>query len=244
MEEIDPKKLIFRRLSYLDFLEFKKAAIESVPTNEAYLAFGHIFKNISVLEYMYEFSQLIKDGENESYGLFHRNTFLGFVGFQFGLSQLGTELIGWTRNGYQKQGLGELGLNTACHVAFEGKGFNYVELRIDSENKASRAVAEKAGFIPLLRMKYFAGDDSTFIYYVKINPKVEALAQRYRRRTVDIINSPASIAPHHYFLKSESVSEFYNWPFEEFNESAKPVNMNLLSSYLALINLHPDDLGV
>jgi len=28
MEEIDLKKLIFRRLSYLDFLEFKKAAIE------------------------------------------------------------------------------------------------------------------------------------------------------------------------------------------------------------------------
>lgn len=109
MEEIDLKKLIFRRLSYLDFLEFKKAAIESVPTNEAYLSFGHIFKNISVLEYMYEFAQLVKDKENESFGLFHGNTFLGFIGFQFGFSRLGTELIGWTRNGYQKQGLGEIG---------------------------------------------------------------------------------------------------------------------------------------
>ena len=134
MKEIDLKKLIFRRISYLDFNEFKQAALESVPTNEAFLAFGHIFKNITVWEYMREFADIVKNQGSESYGLFHRSTFLGFVSFNYGFSRLGTELVGWTRNGYQNQGLGELGLKTACYVAFEAKGFNYVELKIDSKN--------------------------------------------------------------------------------------------------------------
>jgi len=244
MEEIDLKKLIFRRLSYLDFIEFKQAVIQSIPTNEAYLAFGHIFKNITVLEYMREFTDIVKNEGTESYGLFHRNTFLGLIGFSFGISRLGTELIGWTRNGYQKQGLGEMGLKTACYVAFEGKGFNYVELKIDSENIASRTVAEKAGFTPFLKFKYAAGSEHTYIYYLKINPKVEELAKRYRRRAIDIINSPASQAPHQYFLKSPRVSEFYDWPFADFDENSKPVNINLFSSFLSMINLEPDDLEV
>ena len=243
MEEIDLKKLIFRRISYLDFKEFKQAALESIPTNEAFLAFGHIFKNITVWEYMREFADIVKNQGSESYGLFHRNTFLGFVSFNFGFSRLGTELVGWTRNGYQNQGLGELGLKTACYVAFEAKGFNYVELKIDSKNFSSRAVAEKAGFVPFLKFKYSAGSELTYIYYLKINPKVEDLSKRYKTRAVDIINSPASRAPHHHFLRSPRVSEFYEWPFGEFNENSKAVNINLLSSYLAVINLEPDDLA-
>ena len=244
MEQIDRKNLIFRRISYLDFGEFKKAAVESISTNDGYLAFGHIFKNITVFEYMNYFSDLLKNSGVEAYGLFHRNTLLGFVSFDFGMSKLGTELLGWSRNGYHNLGLGELGLNTACEVAFKGKNFNYVELRIDETNEPSRRVAEKSGFKPYLKMKYEAGSEETFVYYVKINPVIENLAKRYRKRPIDIINSPASMAPLHFYLKSPRVSDFYDWPFGDFNESAKPVNINLLSSFLSIINLEPDDLGL
>jgi hypothetical protein len=40
------------------------------------------------------------------------------------------------------------------------------------------------------------------------------------------------------------VSEFYEWPFEDFKHDSKPVNYNLLASYLAVINLEPDDLAL
>lgn len=244
MENIERKNLIFRRISYLDFGEFKKAAIESISTNEAYLSYGHIFKNISVIDYMVYFSDLMKDKGAEAYGLFHRNTLLGFMTFSFGLSPRGTELIGWARNGYHNLGFGELGINTACVVAFKSKGFNYVELKIDATNEPSRRLAEKAGFKPLLKFSYEAGSEQNYIYYVKINPIIENLAKRYKKRPIDVINSPASMAPLHFYLKSPRVSQLYDWPFEEFNEDMKPVNINLLSSYLAIINLEPDDLSV
>lgn len=242
MEKIERKNLIFRRISILDFGEFKRAALDSISTNELYLVYGRIFRNISVIDYMAYFSDLIKDTKIEAYGLFHKNTLLGFVSFEFGMSKKGCELIGWIRNGYQNQGLAELALNTACEVAFKSKGFNYVELRIDETNEPSRRVAEKAGFKPYLKFRYEAGDEQTFLYYLKINPNIEALAKRYRNRPIDIINSPASQAPYHYYLKSPSVSQFYEWPFEDFKDDLKPVNYNLLSGYLAVINLEPDDI--
>ena len=93
-----------------------------------------------------------------------------------------------------------------------------------------------------MKFRYEAGETHTYIYYLKINPTVDNLAKRYRKRVIDIINSPATHAPHHHFLKSPSVSEFYEWPFEDFRNDIKPVNYNLLSSYLAIINLEPDDL--
>jgi len=241
MEKIERKNLIFRRISYLDFIEFKRAAVESVSTNEAYLAFGHIFKNITVLEYMNYFSELLKESGSEGYGLFHRNTLLGFIGFDFGFSKSGVSLIGWARNGYHNLGLGELGLNTACQVAFEAKKFNYVELTIDSKNEPSRRVAEKSGFKPYLKFKFRVGSEETYIYYVKINPRVEKLAKTYRKRPIDIINSPASYDSLHHFLRQPQISEFYDWPFDEFNENSKPVNIHLLSAYLAVINFEPND---
>jgi RimJ/RimL family protein N-acetyltransferase len=242
MEEINIKSLIFRRLSYLDFVEFKRAAVESISTNEAYLAFGHIFKNITILEYMDYYSDLLKNTGAEAYGLFHRNTLLGFVGFEFGFTKSGASLLGWARNGYQNLGLGELGLNTACEVAFNAKGFNYVELTIDSSNAPSRKVAEKSGFKPYLKLKFKAGSDNTYIYYVKINPKIEKLSRIYNKRPIDIIYSPASAPTFHHYLRVPSICEFYDWPFDNFDENSKPTNIHLLDSYLSIINFEPNQL--
>lgn len=240
--EIDRKNLLFRRISYLDFHEFKKAGIESISTNEAFLSFGHIFKNMTVLEYMYLFSDLMKNEVSESYGLFHKRVLLGYLSFNFGFSDLGTELIGWTRNGFQQLGLGELGLNTACEVAFQSKNFNYVELKIDSTNTNSRKLAEKCGFMPFLKIKYNIGSEDCYIYYVKFNPKVVALAKRYGLRPIDVANNPASAPSLNYFLKSPRVTEFYEWPFDNFVEDSKAINSTLLVSFLATINFRPQDI--
>jgi RimJ/RimL family protein N-acetyltransferase len=241
--EIERKNLLFRRISYLDFYEFKKAGIESISTNEAFLSFGPIFKNMTVLEYMYLFSDLMKDESIDSYGLFHNRVLLGYLSFSFGFSDLGTELIGWTRNGFHQLGLGELGLNTACEVAFQSKNFNYVELKIDATNTNSRKLAEKCGFNPYLKIKYNIGSEDCYIYYVKFNPKIIALAKRYGLRPIDVANSPASAPSLNYFLKSPRVIEFYEWPFEHFDDNRKAINSTLLVSFLATINFRPEDIN-
>jgi RimJ/RimL family protein N-acetyltransferase len=240
--EIERKNLIFRRISYLDFHEFKKAGIESIATNEAFLSFGHIFKNMTVLEYMYLFSDIVKSKIEESYGLFHKNVLLGYLSFSFGFSDFGTELIGWTRNGFQQLGLGELGLNTACEVAFQHKNFNYVELKIDSTNENSRKLAEKCGFEPFVKIKYNVGSEDCYIYYVKFNPKIISLAKRYKLRPIDIANNPASAPSLNNFLRSPRVVEFYEWPFDQYDEKTKAINSTLFVSYLATINFRPEDI--
>jgi hypothetical protein len=168
---------------------------------------------------------------------------LGYLSFSFGFSDLGTELIGWTRNGFHQLGLGELGLNTACEVAFQSKNFNYVELKIDATNTNSRKLAEKCGFNPYLKIKYNIGSEDCYIYYVKFNPKIIALAKRYGLRPIDVANSPASAPSLNYFLKSPRVIEFYEWPFEHFDDNSKAINSTLLVSFLATINFRPEDIN-
>ena len=234
--------LRFRMLSYMDFHEFKRAVISSVETNEPYLAYGSIFNNVSVLEYVDIYMQMMKDKKIDHFGLFDGSTLLAHAQYQTGLGPLGTELIGWTRKEFQNQKIGEVGLITATNYGLVNKGFNYVELRIDSKNVPSRKLAEKVGFKPFLKLKPDPVHEQIFIYYVKFNPKIEALARRYDRRAIDIFNSPASVAPYHHFLHSPGVSSFYDWPFPEYSEDMKPISSSLLSAYLAIVNLHPDDL--
>lgn len=244
MNNIPLGNLTFRMLSYIDFHEFKSAVLESIESNQPYLVYGSIFQNVSVLDYVSIYMSMMKSQEVDHFGLFHGKTLLAHAQYEFGLGPHGTELIGWTRKEFQNQRIGELGLATATQYAFNGKNFNYVELKIDSKNLPSRRVAEKVGFKPFMKIKYEPGAEASAVYYLMFNPRIIRLANQYRKRPIDIINSPASKPPHQHFLKSSKVSEFYEWPFNDFDEDAKPVNFNLLSSYLALINLGPNEIGL
>jgi hypothetical protein len=77
---------------------------------------------------------------------------------------------------------------------------------------------------------------------VKFNPSVLSIASRYKLRPIDVANNPASAQSLNHFLKSPRVIEFYEWPFDRYAEESKPVNQNLLISYLATINFKPDDM--
>ena len=173
MEKIDYKSLRFRMLSYLDFQEFKRAALESIPTNEPFLVYGSIFNNVTVLDFVTIYMNMMKDTKVDHYGLFSGSTLLAHAQYEYGLGPHGTELIGWTRNEYQNKRIGEYGLAVATNNAFINKKFNYVELKIDSKNEQSRRIAEKVGFKPYLRLKYESGGESNFIYYINLSPEKE-----------------------------------------------------------------------
>jgi hypothetical protein len=164
---------------------------------------------------------------------------LGHVAFGQGFGQFGIEAIGWVRNGYHNKGLGEYGLAIAEVIAFDRKNFNFVSLHIDQRNRPSRRAAEKAGFIPVLKIPASHGSDKCFILYLKINPKIQRLARQFGRRAIDVMNSPAGMPGMAHYLHSDSVVDFYAWPFPPFNEEAPPVNLYAFDDFVVRIALNP-----
>jgi hypothetical protein len=149
-------------------------------------------------------------------------------------------MIIWVRNGYHNKGVGELGLLYAEEIAFQRKKFNFMALHISQKNLASRRVAEKVGFKPVLKLKYNVGGTDCSILYIKINPRIQKLARQYGRRAIDVMNSPAGFEGMGYYLLSDPVVEFFEWPFPPFDEKARPINAWAFDDFTARINFNPD----
>jgi GNAT superfamily N-acetyltransferase len=226
-------------LSLLDIKEFKIAAQESTESNYEYLAYGAMFESISPFDYAMTYSNMLYKDPVDHYGLFDRGKILGHMSFGICFGQFGAEVIGWVRSGYHNKGVGELGLAYAEQIAFARKNFNFMALHISQKNKASRRVAEKAGFKPVLKMAYVTGGTDFSVLYIKINPRIERLARQYGRRPIDVMNSPAGFQGMGHYLLSEGVVEFYGWPFPPFVEKGRPINGFAFDDFTARINLSP-----
>lgn len=232
-----------RPLQKSDFLEFRKAATESTESNYEYLAYGALFENLNLFEFSDEYRRFLDEEDFEHWGIFHRKQLIGHIGFSFGVGPFATEILGWVRKGYQSQGIGEIGLQTACAIAFNQKSFNYVELRIKASNKPSRRAAEKAGFVPVMKLgSIISGSKDPYILHIKINPEIIELAKIHKVRPIDIMNSPASQRPLRYMLRNPSVLNFYGWPFPMFSEESPEVDFFEYHGYMALISFMPGDL--
>lgn len=236
MAKFDPRKLKFRMLTLLDIKEFKAATKESVDTNLEYLAYGAIFKDIQPLEYLNFYTGMLRSTSADHFGLFDGGTLLGHVSYHLGFSNLGTELMGWTRKDYQNHGVGEIGLLAASERSFGVKGFNFVQLSINEKNLPSRKVAEKIGFCPVLKIPYGPSTEESFILYLKISPRTLRLARQYGRSPLDVMACPASTLGMTQYLSSDRVIQFYEWPFPPFVEGARPTNPYAFEDYVARMN--------
>lgn len=243
--KFERSEVALRRLVASDFLQFKRAAIESVESNLEYLWFGKFFDQANLVEIMNEYSWLLKDRDSSHFGVFQGSKLLGHVALTRSLFPLGVEIYGWVRKGYHNLGIGEIGLQYAIKEAFDNSGFNFVELHIDSSNISSRRVAEKLGFFPVYKtLGGTVAAEKVFITYIKINRKIELLAKRFNRSSLQIMNCPATVVPYmNYLLQADSLISFYEWPFEQFSESNQPLDEIELHKYLTLLNLGPDDLA-
>ena len=242
--QIEKVQKSFRMLSKTDFLEFKRAATESIDSNMEYLYFGQFFDNANLIEMMNEYSFLLSDKRTDHYGLFEGPRLLGHVAIKSGQGPLGVEIYGWVRKGFQNKGVGELGLNTACALAFNHKGFNYATLFINQNNMPSRAVAEKIGFKPAYLTRSSSSPNAqTFIVFYKWSPKIEELSIRYKMNPLDIMNCPATrYGSTYYLLRSESIQEMYRWPLPPFVEEYSELHEWAIMDYLGIVNLTPEDL--
>ena len=238
-EDFDLRKVKWRMLSLLDIKEFRIAAQESTESNYEYLAYGAMFESISPFDYAMTYSNMLYKDPVDHYGLFDRGKILGHMSFGVCFGQFGAEVIGWVRSGYHNKGVGELGLAYAEQIAFARKNFNFIALHISQKNKASRRVAEKAGFKPVLKMAYVTGGTGCSVLYIKINPRIERLARQYGRRPIDVMNSPAGFQGMGHYLVSDGIVEFYGWPFPPFEENGRPINGFAFDDFTARINLSP-----
>lgn len=239
-EKFELKDVKWRMLSLLDIKEFKAAAVESIASNYEFLGYGRMFESISSIEYVTTFTKMLFKDPIDHYGFFWQGKMLGHLSFGISFSIWGTELIGWVRNGFHNKGVGELGLSYSENVAFEHKKFNFVVLQIDEKNEASRKVAEKVGYKPVLKIPYSIGSKDCSVMYLKINPRIERIARQYGRRAIDIMNCPATVIGANHFLISDSIVEFYAWPFAEYSETMPPVNLWAFDAYCAQVNFSPD----
>jgi RimJ/RimL family protein N-acetyltransferase len=238
-KEFDLKKLKWRMLSLLDIKKFKEAAIESIESNYEFLGYGPLFENITPSEYLATYYEMLYQDPMDHFGVFDKGKLLGHIAFTQGFGQFGIETIGWVRNGYHNKGLGEYGLAVAEVIAFERKKFNFISLHIDQRNVPSRKAAEKAGFKPVLKLAHKIGQEECSILYLKINPRIQRLARQFGRRAIDVMNSPAGMAGMAHYLLSDSVVEFYAWPFGQFDEKAPPVNAWAFDDFVVRISLSP-----
>jgi len=242
--QIEKIQKTFRMLSKLDFNEFKQAATESIESNMEYLYFGQFFDRANLIEMLNYFSYMLEDRTTDHYGLFEGNKLLGHVAITKGQGPLGVEIYGWVRKGFHNKGIGELGLDTACALAFNHKGFNYSMLVINQNNSPSRAVAEKIGFKPAYLTKSSNGPDAkTYVVYYKYSPKIEDLCKRYKVSPLDIMNNPATrYGSTFYLLRSESLSEFYRWPLPPFSDVYSLEHEFLMMEYLGIVNVTPEEI--
>ena len=240
-DNFDLRNVKWRMLSLLDIKEFKVAAQESTETNYEFLAYGELFDNIAPSEYLMTYYQMLFKDPVDHYGLFDKGKLLGHISFGFCFGQFGAEVIGWVRNGYHNKKVGELGLAYAEQIAFQRKKFNFMTLHISQKNMASRRVAEKAGFKPVLKLAYNYGNPECSILYIKINPRIERLARQYGRRAIDVMNNPAGMTGMNHYLMSDSLVEFFAWPFPPFNEDGRPTNGFAFDDFTSRINLNPNN---
>jgi len=238
-DNFDLKKLKWRMLSLLDIKEFKAAATESIQSNYEFLGYGPLFENITPSEYLATYYEMLYNQPMDHFGVFEKSKLLGHIAFGQGFGQFGIEVIGWVRNGYHNKGLGEYGLAVAEVIAFDRKGFNFMSLHIDQKNVPSRKVAEKSGFVPVIKFAHEIGKDECSIIYIKVSPRVHRLARQYGRRAIDVMNSPAVKPGMSHYLLSDQVVEFFAWPFPPFNESSQPVNVWAFDDFVARIALSP-----
>jgi hypothetical protein len=101
-------------------------------------------------------------------------------------------------------------------LAFFEKNFRFVELLIDESNLASRKIASNIGYE---HIETFAGNTSgrlgsgNYCRYLCFDEEIDALAEVYDKRKVDLIDHPAHDKYFRNLILNEEVNEAFKWPY-------------------------------
>ena len=147
--EVDTfKELTFRRLTFLDAVEFSRASNESIESMSSYLDLGYFSKPRPFIDNFYDFMDSLKSKEIDLFGIFNEGKLLGVGIYSFlTYSPNGCQILIWMRKSALGKNMGTYFLKRLTSHAFYKKEFRFVELMIDETNLASRRMAEKVGYV-------------------------------------------------------------------------------------------------
>lgn len=183
--------LKFRMLAYSDYESFKEACLVSRDELTTFLDFGKYMEYFDFSDYWSLFTQLLKEPETNSYGLFDGSKLLGLALVGPSSKSFGAQVVGWMRHGYHGRGLATTYLEKVIERCFFN-GHHFVELVIDQKNAPSNRVAEKLGLTKISDWENFesgqgSANSGRFTLYYAFRSDIKALAHKFSLEPYQLI---------------------------------------------------------
>ena len=211
------KEFELRLLTPLDALEFAKAQNESFRSLSNYFDPVYFSKPHSFIEIFNDLMVTIRSREVDIYGLYDGKRLLGVGLYHYiSYSDYGCQVVIWMRSAEEGKKIGAYLLKKLTLYAFFEKKFRFVELLIDEANMASRNIAAKVGYEHIETFTgYTSGKLASGKYcrYLCFDGEIEALAEIYNKRKVDLIDHPAYEWSFRHLILSEEINEAFKWPY-------------------------------
>jgi hypothetical protein len=233
------KDFELKLITPLDALEFAKAQNESFQSLSNYFDQDYFSKPHSFIEIFNDLMVTIRSREVDLYGLYDGKRLLGVGLYHFiSYSDYGCQVVVWMRRSEEGKKIGAYLLKKLTLYAFFEKEFRFVELLIDQSNLASRKIALNVGYE---HIETFAGDTSgrlasgKYCRYLCFDGQIDALAEVYNKRKVDLIDHPAYERDFRDLILNEGVNEIFKWPYpvKEKPKRKRPVTSKYRSASLS-----------
>jgi RimJ/RimL family protein N-acetyltransferase len=215
-------QLKLRPLTVNDYREFRLSVLESKESMSTFLDMGIQLPDLNVIDFMNNYSAMLKDEKFEHFGVFHGYKMLGYASFCEAFDPSGIQIVYWVRESYLKQNIGTWLIGNMKSKAWLERNYHFSQLAIDKANYASRRIAKKMGFEPLYAMSTLNGQGTmktgTYIIYISLNPSLKLKAACWDKRAVDLIGHPCMIDKFHHLIHDEIVNEHYRWKSPIYKE--------------------------
>ena len=209
------KEFELRLLTPLDALEFAKAQNESFEQLSNYFDAEYFSRPRPFIETFQSLMASIRSRGMDLFGLYRCQRLLGIGIYHFlDYSDNGCHIVIWIRKSEMGKGIGTYFLRRLTLYAIYEKGYHFVELLIDQSNGASRAMAAKVGYEHVESFpSHTSGRLGSGIYcrYLCFDGQIDALAEEYGRRKIDLIDHPAYSPRFRGLINNERVNEALSW---------------------------------
>ena len=215
----------------LDALEFAKAQNESFQSLSNYFDHDYYSNPHSFLEIYADLIATIRSRRVDLYGLYQGRRLLGVGLYHFiSYSDNGCQVVIWMRTSEAGKKIGAYLLKKLTLLAIYEKKFRFVELLIDESNLASRKIASNIGYE---HIETFAGNTSgrlgsgNYCRYLCFDEEIDALAEVYDKRKVDLIDHPAHDKYFRYLILNEEVNEAFKWPYPILEQRSTSIEVSI-----------------
>ncbi len=208
-------QLKLRPLTVKDFREFRLSVLESKESMSTFLDMGIELPDLNVIDFMNQYSAMLKDDKHEHFGVFHGYKMLGYACFCQAFDPAGIQIVYWVRESYLKQNIGTWLIGNMKSKAWLELNYHFSQMTIDKANYASRRIAKKMGFEPLYAISTLNGQGTmrtgTYITYISMNPSLHMKASAWDKYPVDLIGHPCMIDEFQHLIHDEVVNEHFRW---------------------------------